>query len=87
VRFIESDAGQFSTLEVETDDHSGLLQTLASALFQARVQINSSQIRTDGTRVFDRFNILELEGSPISPERRLKIQVAVLGAIEPGSVK
>lgn len=83
VRFIESDTGQFSTLEVETDDHSGLLQTLASALFQAGVQINSSQIRTDGTRVFDRFNILELDGSPVSQARRLEIQVAVLGAIEP----
>ena len=85
VRFIESDTGQFSTLEVETDDHSGLLQTLAGALFKAGVQINSSQIRTDGKRVFDRFNILELDGSPIGPERRLEIQVAVLGAIEPGS--
>lgn len=87
VRFIESDTGQFSTLEVETDDHSGLLQTLAGALFQAGVQINSSQIRTDGARVFDRFNILELDGSPIGPKRRLEIQVAVLGAIDPGPAK
>jgi UTP:GlnB (protein PII) uridylyltransferase len=83
VRFLESADGLFSTLEVETDDQSGLLQTLASALFASGVQINSSQVRTDGQRVFDRFHILELDGSPISPARRLQIQVAVLGAIQP----
>ncbi|HEY6724745.1 MAG TPA: hypothetical protein VI197_11980 [Polyangiaceae bacterium] len=83
VRFIESDDGTFTTLEVETDDRSGLLQALASALFAARVQINSSQVRTNGQRVYDRFKIVEVDGSPISRERRLEIQVAVLGAVDP----
>jgi len=83
VRFVESDDGIFTTLEVETDDRSGLLQSLASALYRARVQINSSQVRTNGQRVYDRFKIVEVDGSPISPERRLEIQVAVLSAIDP----
>lgn len=83
VRFLESEDGTFSTLEVETDDRSGLLQSLASALFAARVQINSSQVRTNGHRVYDRFKIVEVDGTPISSERRLEIQVAVLGAIDP----
>ena len=83
VRFIESDDGTFTTLEVETDDRSGLLQALASALFAARVQINSSQVRTNGQRVYDRFKIVEVDGTPISRERRLEIQVAVLGAVDP----
>lgn len=83
VRFLESEDGTFTTLEVETDDRSGLLQSLASALFAARVQIDSSQVRTNGQRVYDRFKILEVDGNPISPERRLEIQVAVLGAIDP----
>lgn len=83
VRFLESDDGTFTTLEVETDDRSGLLQSLASALFAARVQINSSQVRTNGQRVYDRFKIVEVDGSPISAERRLEIQVAVLGAVDP----
>ena len=83
VRFIESDDGTFTTLEVETDDRSGLLQALASALFAARVTINSSQVRTNGQRVYDRFKIVEVDGSPISRERRLEIQVAVLGAVDP----
>ncbi len=84
VRFLESADGTFTTLEVETDDRSGLLQSLASALFGAHVQITSSQVRTNGQRVYDRFNIVEVDGSPISPERRLEIQVAVLGAVESG---
>lgn len=83
VRFLESTDGIFTTLEVETDDRSGLLQALASALFSAKVQITSSQVRTTGTRVYDRFTILEVDGSPISPERRLAIQVAVLSAVDP----
>lgn len=83
VRFIESDDGTFTTLEVETDDRSGLLQALASALFAARVTINSSQVRTNGQRVYDRFKIVEIDGTPISRERRLEIQVAVLGAVDP----
>jgi hypothetical protein len=35
--------------------------------------------------VFDRFVLLELDGSPIEASRRLEIQVGVLTAIEPVS--
>jgi [protein-PII] uridylyltransferase len=83
VRFIEGVDGSFATLEVETGDRSGLLLALAQALFQQRVQIVSSKVKTTGTRVFDRFSIVELDGSPISPHRRLEIQVAVLTAVDP----
>lgn len=83
VRFIEGDDGLLNVLEVETDDRSGLLFVLSRALFELRVQITSSQVRTSGKRVFDRFALLELDGSPIGDERRLEIQVAVLSSIEP----
>jgi [protein-PII] uridylyltransferase len=83
VRFIEDREGAFSTLEVETGDRSGLLLALAQALFNQRVQIVASQVRTNGSRVFDRFSIVELDGSPISTGRRLEIQVAVLSAVDP----
>lgn len=81
VRFVEQ-GGALAVLEVETADRSGLLWVLAKALFNEDVQIVGSQIRTEGTRVQDRFSIAELDGSPIGPERRLKIQVAVLSALE-----
>ncbi|HEX6765621.1 MAG TPA: hypothetical protein VF103_09095, partial [Polyangiaceae bacterium] len=53
------------------------------ALFQQRVQIVASQVKTNGTRVFDRFSIVELDGKPIGSARRLEIQVAVLSAVDP----
>jgi [protein-PII] uridylyltransferase len=84
VRFIENADGELGTLEVETGDRSGLLLALTQALFDQDVQIEESQVRTQGARVQDRFRIVELDGSPISPERRLEIQVAVLGAVDPG---
>ncbi|MEO8902675.1 MAG: hypothetical protein ABI627_14205 [Polyangiaceae bacterium] len=83
VRFIEGEDGVFSTLEVETGDRSGLLLALAQALFQQRVQIIGSQVKTTGKRVFDRFHIVEFDGSPISSSRRLDIQVAVISAVDP----
>jgi len=83
VRFIEDRQGAFATLEVETGDRSGLLLALAQALFNQRVQIIASQVKTNGTRVFDRFSIVELDGKPINASRRLEIQVAVLSAVDP----
>ncbi len=83
VRFIEGSDGSFATLEVETGDRSGLLLALSQALFSQRVQIMGSQVRTTGTRVFDRFSVVEFDGSPINAARRLEIQVAVLSAVDP----
>ncbi|MFO0564542.1 MAG: hypothetical protein U0263_02710 [Polyangiaceae bacterium] len=84
VRFVENPDGDLTTLEVETDDRSGLLLALAQALFEQRVQIVESEVKTEGARVLDRFSIVELDGKPIQPNRRLEIQVAVLSAIQPG---
>lgn len=83
VRFLEGNDGELTMLEVETRDRSGLLLALSQALYQQRVQIVSSEVRTEGDRVCDRFEIVELDSKPISPARRLSIQVAVLTAIQP----
>ncbi len=82
VRFIEQSDGALSVLEVETVDRSGLLWAIARALYSEGVQIVGSKIRTVGSRVQDQFSIAELDGGPISDDRRLKIQVAVLSALE-----
>jgi UTP:GlnB (protein PII) uridylyltransferase len=82
VRFIEGDDGALSTLEVETDDRSGLLLTLARALSSQKVSVERSEVRTLNSRVLDRFTLAEHDGSPISDARRLNIQVAVISAIE-----
>jgi UTP:GlnB (protein PII) uridylyltransferase len=83
VRFLADAAGGLATLEVETTDRSGLLFSLASALFSQHVQIVESEVRTVDNRVFDRFRLVEFDGTPISSARRLEIQVAILNALEP----
>ena len=82
VRFIEGEDGALCTLEVETDDRSGLLLTLARALSNQKVSVERSEVRTLALRVLDRFTLAEQDGSPISEARRLNIQVAVISAIE-----
>jgi UTP:GlnB (protein PII) uridylyltransferase len=82
VRFIEDDDGALCTLEVETDDRSGLLLTLARALSDQQVSVERSEVRTLASRVLDRFTLAEQDGSPITEARRLNIQVAVITAIE-----
>jgi len=89
VRFIENAEGGLATLEVETDDRSGLLLALAQALFSQHVQIVESSVTTRAGHVLDRFTIEELDGKPINAARRLEIQVAVLSALQiaPRSVR
>lgn len=82
VRFIEGEDGALCTLEVETDDRSGLLFTLARALSDQNVSVERSEVNTVNSRVRDRFTLAEQDGSPISEGRRLHIQVAVISAIE-----
>lgn len=82
VRFKEGSDGSLSVLEVETGDRSGLLHTLARALFEQRVQIVRSEVRTEAGKVLDKFHVVEFDGTPIDGARRLEIQVAVLSAVD-----
>ncbi len=82
VRFESNHGGGLAVLEVETADRAGLLLSLAQALYTQRINITRAEVRTDHGQVLDRFVVTELDGSPIGPDRRLKIQVAVLGAIQ-----
>jgi [protein-PII] uridylyltransferase len=82
VRFIENRSGTLTTLEVETDDRTGMLLVLARALYEQRVQIVSSQVRTQAGRVRDRFEVTEVNDTAITAERRLLLQVAILSAVQ-----
>jgi [protein-PII] uridylyltransferase len=82
VRFIEGRDGAFATLEVEASDRPGLLLALSKALFEKRLQIVSSEVRTQNGKVLDRFDVTEQDGALVTPERRLEVQVAVITAVE-----
>jgi len=82
VRFVEDDRGALEILEVETSDRFGLLWDISRALSACELQILASEIHTQGNRVTDRFTVIEKSEIPISDERRLEIQTAVLSALE-----
>jgi [protein-PII] uridylyltransferase len=82
VRFIEDRGGLLTTIEVETDDRTGMLLVLARALYEQKVQIVSSQVRTENGRVRDRFEVTDFDDKAIEPQRRLILQVAILNAVQ-----
>jgi [protein-PII] uridylyltransferase len=87
VRFLDGRGGGLAVLEVETADRAGLLLALAEALYAQRVNIARAEVRTENGKVLDHFMVTEVDGSPIGATRRLAVQVAVLGAIQPSPAK
>ena len=82
VRF-EHDAPSGATvLTVEAGDRAGLLLQLTKTIFVARLQIVGLHAKSERGRAIDRFTITELDGSPVSLERRLELQVHILEAID-----
>lgn len=82
VRFVESDSGVLSLLEVETSRQKALFPKIAASLFMLRVQIVRAESRLSrGSRV-ERLSVVELDGAPITPRRRLQIQDEILSAID-----
>jgi [protein-PII] uridylyltransferase len=82
VRFLEDIKGRFATLEIESNDQSGLLLGVCQALFNEGIQIVGSRIKTRAGRVTGRFEIVELSDRPIERERRRIIKLAVLSAVD-----
>jgi [protein-PII] uridylyltransferase len=82
VTFEENDDGGVSVLTVETFDRPGLLLAVTRALHRARVQIIASEATSERGRVVDRFHIVEMDGAPLRPSRRGRLQVEVLAAID-----
>jgi [protein-PII] uridylyltransferase len=82
VKFDEDEDEGLVVLTVETFDRPGLLLAVTLALYRANVQIISSEAGTRAGRVFDRFAISEVDGTPIRRNRRGIVQIEVLGAID-----
>ncbi len=82
IHFVEREAEPWLTLEVQTNDRSGLLLAITAALLGESVQITESRITTDGHRVHDRFDLVHADGSRIGQGRLQRIQLAVLAAID-----
>ena len=69
-------------IEIETEDHLGLLYTISQTLSQLAVDIVSARIVTERGAAIDSFYVCELNGGKIvSPERQLQIEDQLRNAI------
>lgn len=82
LRFIEHATELRLTLELETNDRTGLLLAVSTSLFREGVQIIGSRIRTRGLRAVGRFDLVEADGSRIVGTRLQRIQLAILAAVD-----
>jgi len=86
VRF-ETDAHDGSTmLTVEAVDRPGLLLAVTQALFRAEVQIVGLRATTERGCAVDRFKLIDAGGTPLRRERLFALQIAILGAIDEGTL-
>ena len=81
VRFERDPRDGATMLLVEAVDRPGLLLVVSRTLFEERVQIVGSHVTTRGGHVLDRFQVTELDGSPLVGARQLAVQTAVLAAL------
>jgi UTP:GlnB (protein PII) uridylyltransferase len=82
VRFDHDAPSGATVLTVEAGDRAGLLLELTKTIFVARLQIVGLHAKSERGRAIDRFTLTELDGSPVSLERRLELQVHILQAID-----
>lgn len=82
VRFDHDAPSGATILTVEAGDRAGLLLQLTKTIFVARLQIVGLHAKSERGRAIDRFTVVELDGSPVSLERRLELQVLILEAID-----
>jgi UTP:GlnB (protein PII) uridylyltransferase len=71
-------------LVVEALDFPGLLLCVARALHRQNLDILASDIRTEGSRVHDRFTVADTLGEPLAPERLAAIRAGVVAALRTG---
>jgi [protein-PII] uridylyltransferase len=81
VRFEPADGEKLAALLVEAPDRPGMLLTITFALFQQGTQIVRSLVRTAAGRAFNRFELAEFSGGPLSEERRDQVRDAVHAAL------
>jgi len=71
-------------LVIEALDFPGLLMCVARALHRQNLDILASDIRTEGTRVHDRFTVADMFGESLAPERLAAIRASVVQALRTG---
>jgi UTP:GlnB (protein PII) uridylyltransferase len=81
VRFVDSDDGALTVLEIENPREQQVIGEVRHALHAAGVEVQSVEIRVDQERAVGRLRVTESDGSPLGPERHLQIQDKVLKVV------
>jgi [protein-PII] uridylyltransferase len=81
VHFDPTDEQGRAVLLVEAHDRPGILLTITRELFQQGTQIIRSLVRTADGRAYNRFELSEFSGLPLSMDRREQIRGAVIAAL------
>lgn len=69
IRIADNVSDHYTVLEVHTQDHLGLLYTIANSLLASRVNTRVSRVDSIGNRAIDTFYIEEWDGTPLSSAR------------------
>lgn len=86
VRFETNEKDGSTVLTVEAVDRPGLLLAVTQALFRAGLQIIGLRATTERGCAVDRFQLADIDGSPLRRERLFALQIAILGAIDEGTL-
>ena len=82
IHFDNEESETRTLIEIETEDHLGLLYVISQALSELALDIVSARIVTERGAAIDSFYVRELDGGKItSPERQLQIEDQLRGAI------
>ena len=86
VRFETDEKEGVTMLTVEAVDRPGLLLAVTQALFRADIQIVGLRATTERGSAVDRFKLADAGGKPLRKERLFDLQIAILSAIEEGTL-
>jgi [protein-PII] uridylyltransferase len=82
IRFDNEESETRTLIEIETEDHLGLLYVISQTLSELALDIVSARIVTERGAAIDSFYVRELDGGKITaPERQLRIEDQLRGAI------
>ena len=82
IRFDNEASDTRTLVEIETEDHLGLLYMISQTLSKLAVDIVSARVVTERGAAIDSFYVTELNGDKIiSPERQLRIEDQLRNAI------
>lgn len=81
IRFIEPE-GLLSVLELEVPAEPDVRRPIYRALWSLRAQVARVESRAESRRAVHRLYLVDFDGGPLSQQRRLSIQAAIIALTE-----